>query len=77
MMGHPVGEVFYANEFERFMHPMMDGFLIQPEVGRTECNILLNCGRKDLVIRILEDNTDKLAHFTDIVFGDGFTANQD
>jgi hypothetical protein len=77
MMGNPVGEIFYADKFERFMHPVMDGFLVQPEVGRTECNILLNCRGKYLVISILENNADKLAHFTDIVFGDGFTTNQD
>jgi hypothetical protein len=76
-MRDTVREVFDSNESERFMYPVVDCLLIQPKIGRTECNILFDCWGKDLIIGILENNTNKLAHFTDIVFGDGFTANQD
>jgi hypothetical protein len=76
MMGNPVGEVFYTDEFKRFMHPVVDGFLIETEVGRAECYILLNGRGKYLVIGILENDPDKLTYFTYIFFGDGFPANQ-
>ena len=58
------------------MHSVMDSFFIKAKVDRTKCDILFNGRGKDLVISILEDNADKLSHFTDIVFGDGFTTNK-
>jgi hypothetical protein len=76
MMRDTVREVFDSNESERFMYPVVDCLFIQPKIGRTECNILFDSWGKDLIVGILEDNTNKLAHLADIVFGDGFTANQ-
>ena len=62
---------------QRLTHPVVDDLLIKPEVCRAECHILGDRGGDDLVVGILEDDTDKLAHLTDILFGDGFSPDED
>ena len=59
------------------MNAVMDGLLVETEVGGTKCNVLLNGGGEDLVVSVLEDDPDKLAHLADVLLGDGFAPDQD
>ena len=59
-----------------FIHPMVDRLFIEPEVGWAECYVQGDSGSKDLVVRVLEYDADKLAHFADVCLGDRFAPDQ-
>lgn len=45
------------------------GGSVQSKRGRTECDFLLGGGAEDLMVGILEDESDVGRHFADAVFG--------
>ena len=67
VVGDPVGKVFDPDDPEGFMHPVVDRLLIKAKVGRAECHVLLDGRGEDLVVRVLEDDPDKLAHLADVL----------
>src|SRR5674476_611369 len=70
MMRYAFSKFFYAHNFQGFMNTVVDSLFVQSKVGRTDCDVLFDSRGKDLVISILEYDSYKFSHLTDVGFGD-------
>jgi len=75
-MRHPACQVLNAYHPQGFVHPVVDGFGIEPEIRRTKGNVLLNGRGEDLVVRVLEDDTDKFPDLPTVLLCYGFASDK-
>ena len=58
VMGSTVGEIGFADSFQRLLHPDFQLGSSETEVGRAETHIFFNRRHEQLIVRILKDEPE-------------------
>ena len=73
---HALAQVLDPEEGERLPDTVGDRLLVEAEVGRAERDVLLHGGGEDLVVGVLEDDPDELAHLVLVHLRDRLAPDQ-
>ncbi len=75
-MRHAFAQVFDPEEAEPLLNTVGDRLLVEAEVRRAECDVLLHGGGEYLVVGVLEDDPDELTHLAEVLLRDRFAPDQ-